>query len=118
METMRELLIQWSKFEPDKCEWNGKNIFTIQTESGAKNIYDPDDLGHLDLAWIQWGIQEAITGHTWSYKIGYDAQYGFGHEAEIETGIHTVYRSNAANSVEALLTAYLVELKNQTESTP
>lgn len=111
---MRELLERWAKLEPAKCEWNGKNIFTIQAGEDARNIYDPDNLSvlYFDLAWIQWAVQAAIVSRGWSYKVGRDSHYGFGYEAEINDSTAEDKRAQGHSSAaEVLLAAYLAALE-------
>lgn len=73
--TMRELLTRWAEVEPGRCEPSKSprlaNIFTVQAGEEAKNIYDPDNLSGLDLAWIQWAVQQAIVARGWRFDIQY-----------------------------------------------
>jgi hypothetical protein len=116
MSEMRQLLQKWAEIEPGRCEKSGKNIFTIQTapdpmEAEAKNIYDPDNLSGLDLAWIQWVVQQAIIARGWRWNL----------ECYPVTGIcegivffgSTHIRQREGGPAEALLSAYLETLEAQ-----
>lgn len=138
MGTMRDLLTEWAKLEPEKCKietrpnWDWREEFEdfyIAEEAGNKGepghgwgwrlvLTDKEPRAYHPweseaLMRIQWTVQAAIVERKWSFRTGYDSQYGFGYEAEIEAYGHTVCRSNGANLTEVLLATYLVELKNQ-----
>jgi hypothetical protein len=110
MSEMRQLLQKWAEIEPGRCEKSSKNIFTIQTapdpmEAEAKNIYDPDNLSGLDLAWIQWAVQRAIVARGWRFEFrGFSSGLGF----QVELRGAPARDTNPAG---ALLKAYLKALE-------
>lgn len=106
---MKKLLELWGKLEPEKCEKSSKNIFTVQTGEEAKNIYDPDGLSGLDLAWIQWAAQEAIVQQGWRYNLECYKVTGIFEGIVFFSSGHT--RRPGNNPAEALLGAYLAVLE-------
>lgn len=112
---MRELLTKWAELEPARCEPFRVGIFTIWTESGAaRQIFGPDDLTDLDLAWIQFAVQQAIVERGWSYKVGHDSHYGWGYEAEInDSTAEDKCAQGHSSAAEVLLIAYLAALEGR-----
>lgn len=109
---MRELLIKWAELETSRCEKSGKNVFTIEVDGEAKNIYGPDNLTGLDLAWIGWAVQQAVVSRGWGYSTGYDRTLVFGNcEADVEFSPRSGAHEQGDNPAEALLKAYLRALE-------
>lgn len=70
---MQELLKRWAGLEPGRCEKNREITYTIWTEPGAaKQVHNPDELSQIDLAWIQWAVQQAIVARGWSFELKYN----------------------------------------------
>lgn len=107
----RKLLELWAELEPARCEKSSKNIFTIEVDGDAKNIYDPDNLTGLDLAWIQWAVQAAIIGRGWRYNLECYPVTGICEGLVFFNSSHI--RSPGNNPAEALLGAYLEALEGR-----
>lgn len=112
---MRKLLEKWAALEPECCEKSSKNIFTVQIPTGeAKNIYDPDELTGLDLAWIQWAVQAAIVNRGWKLTLHYAPNCpdpNNPYDAEVSGDKVEGWGFGPDNIVEPLLSAYLEALE-------
>lgn len=107
---MKELLARWASLEPAKCAKSSKNIFTIQANGEANNIYDPDSVNGLDLAWIQWAAQQAIIERGWSFELNYNPDCADPNSL-YDAIVESYWSSDRDNIVVALLRAYLDTLE-------
>lgn len=113
---MRKLLNKWAELDPDRCEKSSQNIFTIRADEEARNIYDPDDLAGLDLAWIGWAVQQAIVERGWSFELNYNPNCpdpNNPYDATVDSSKSGGWGFGKYNTTAPLLYAYLETMRGE-----
>jgi len=113
---MRELLTQWAALEPDKHLISpiSKDHAILVGNHIWKNIINLDEPTQLDLAWIQWAVQQAIVARGWYFHLAY-LQYGKQYQAEAGPIRPSITYVRSDSLVEALLAAYLKALQDTSQ---
>lgn len=111
---MKELLEKWSQLEPHLCqlmpEYQLIDIRVSLIGGYTSHHVEDDSFTNLDLAWIQWAIQQAIVEKSYDLMTEYTPEYGY----RAKVGIYTGYSDD--NIAEALLTAYLKVLETDAQT--
>lgn len=110
---MIELLKKWAILEPKRCrpcEETGNLEVRIKQDEWCEVVLD--DIITLDLMWIQWAIQEAITEKDWNFSTSLIC---YPHSKYWRAMVHKQSHPTVDNTglVEVLLTAYLAALEEQ-----
>lgn len=107
--TIRELLARWAEVEPGRCEKlqiDGSTVWA--TAGGTKQVYNPDELSQVDLAWIQWATQAAIIERGWYVQVRYIPR-----QKQWLASVGFTYDQEGDGPAEAILSAYLKEIEVQ-----
>ena len=106
---MIELLKQWSKLEPEKCQpTEMDNLFRLSYNLQNGHYINAGHLSNEILAIIQRCVQNAIIARKWPFDLSFGS---YGYKAWIQAEFGNPAYAESADIVECLLSAYVKALK-------
>ena len=125
--TITELLEEWAELEPERSYLKYQNSRQYVTLACLKKVKGPDgdhfqislfprDLSQIELAAIQYAVQEAIEAREGGqFTIGTNPIEGDSHAAWVELGSHDAVEDTGSSPAQALLSAFIAALREVKE---